>query len=74
MIQCLADKYCNMHIENYVSCKRKQHGVNDFRVLQRCVDETECKIAEAFHIMKTRPAINKQLFVQGSLLILRVLK
>ena len=62
------------HIENCVSCKRKQHGVNDFHVLQRCVDETECKIAEAFHIKKERPAINKQLYAQGSSLILRVWK
>ena len=62
------------HIKQCVSCKGKTHDVRDLKVLQRCADETECKIAEAFHIKKSRPVINKQLFAQGSSLILRVWK
>ena len=62
------------HIENCVSCKARKPEVCNFKVMQRCKDETDCKIAEAFAIKKNRPVINKQLFAQGSSLILRVWK
>ena len=62
------------HIKECTSCNQQSQSVHDFKVLQHCVDETECKIAEAFMIKKFRPVINKQLFAQGSSLILRVWK
>ena len=62
------------HIKNCDSCKGSQLSVHDFKVLQHCVDETECKIAEAFAIKKCRPVINKQLFAQGTSLTLKVWK
>ena len=62
------------HIKDCDSCKNANLTVHDFRVLQHCTDETECKLAEAFAIKKSRPVINKQLFAQGSSLILRIWK
>ena len=62
------------HIKNCDPCKRGKLNVSNFKVLRKCVDETDCKIAEAFAIKKDRPVINKQLFAQGTSLTLRVWK
>ena len=62
------------HINNCTSCKCRHVGVEDFRVLRKCVDETECRIAEALCIKRFRPTINKQLHDQGSSHILRIWK
>ena len=62
------------HIKNCDPCKCGKLNVSNFKVLRKCVDETDCKIAEAFAIKKDRPVINKQLFAQGTSLTLRVWK
>ena len=60
------------HINNCDKCKQCKPGVHDFHVLRKCVDETECRIAEALSIKRFRPAINKQLHDQGLSHILRI--
>jgi len=60
------------HINDCDVCKQGKRGVHDFHILRKCVDETECRIAEALCIKRFRPAINKQLHDQGSSHILRI--
>ena len=62
------------HINNCEGCKHGQREVHDFHIIRKCVDETECRIAEALCIKRFRPAINKQLHDQGSSHILRIWK
>ena len=60
------------HISECAGCNNANVGFNDLKVLKHYSDEMECKLGEALAIKKFRPILNKQLFAQGSSLILNI--
>ena len=60
------------HIKDCGDCKQQGVTLNDFKILKRCQDKIECRVSEALAIKRLKPSINKQLFANGSSLILNV--
>ena len=60
------------HIKDCRDCKQQGVTLNHFKILKRCQDAMECRVAEALAIKQFKPPLNKQLFANGSSLILNV--
>ena len=60
------------HILTCEKCKSESLTVNNFKVVQKCNNEYETKIQEAFFIKKQNPELNSQLYASGSSFLFNV--
>ena len=60
------------HIKACSACSAANIDLSNFEIVKVCRDIVDSKLSEAFAIKKSKPIINKQLFANGSSLILNV--
>ena len=60
------------HIMSCNICSNKKTGLDSFKIIRKCRSEYDTKIHEALLIKKHSPALNRQLYANGSSFLLQV--
>ena len=60
------------HILDCVKSSNSSHSLASFKILQNCNNEYDTKVHEALLIKKFKPKLNRQLYANGCLFLLKV--